>query len=157
MDTNAAGAQVLVLRHRRSDHDITNSVQVSSWESVWEAVHDHLVRIYPGARLDVLKRAFEDFDRLFRGRMPGYLGCDTVFHDIQHSLDMTLAMARLVEGHDISVARPDRLGPTRAILGLITALFHDSGYIRRSEDEGHRNGAEFTRYHVTRSAQFLDH
>ena len=156
MSTSSAGAQVLVLRNRRSDHDITNSVRVTDWESVWEAAHGHLASLYPGARFNVLKQAFEDFDRLFRGRMPGFLGCDTVFHDIQHSLDMTLAMARLVEGHERSVPAADRLGPTRAMIGVITALFHDSGYIRRSEDEGHRNGAEFTRYHVSRSAQFLD-
>ncbi|MEJ2515452.1 MAG: hypothetical protein P8080_08570 [Gammaproteobacteria bacterium] len=149
-------AQVLTLRHRRSDHDITNSVLVSHWQPVWEAVHDRFVRVFPGVNFRMLRRAFEDFDRLFRGRMPGYLGCDTVYHDIQHSLDMTLAMARLIEGHERTVPAADQLGSTRAMLGIITALFHDAGYIRRSEDEGHRNGAEFTRYHVTRSAQFLD-
>ena len=156
MDTTAPGGQVVPLRERRSDHDITNTVLVSRWEPVWEAVHDHLARVYPDLRTSLLRKAFEDFDALFRGRMPGYLGCDTVYHDIQHTLDMTLAMARLLEGHELSVAREARLGPTRATLGIITALFHDSGYIRRAEDEGHRNGAEFTRYHVSRSAQFLD-
>ena len=68
MDENPSGGQVLALRHRRSDHDITNTVLVSKWEPVWEAVHDHLAPVYPGAGLSVVKRAFVDFDRLFRGR-----------------------------------------------------------------------------------------
>jgi hypothetical protein len=34
-------------------------------------------------------------------------------------------------------------------------LFHDAGYIREFDDRLHRNGAEFTLYHVTRSARFL--
>jgi len=149
-------ARVLMLRDRRSDHDVTNSVPVTHWAPVWEVIHDTFTRLYPGMPLSVLRRAFEDFDDLFRGRTPGYLGCDTVYHDIQHTLDMTLALGRLIEGHELSVAEAERLGAPRAILGVICSLFHDSGYIRHSGDETHYNGAEFTRSHVTRSAQFLD-
>jgi hypothetical protein len=148
--------QVLMLRERRSDHDVTNTVLVTRWEPVWEAIHDSFSRLYPGMPIRVLRQAFEDFDRLFRGRMPGYLGCDTVYHDIQHTLDMTLALGRLIEGHDVSVGSGDRLGAPRAILGVIASLFHDAGYIRHARDELRRNGAEFTRSHVTRSAQFID-
>jgi hypothetical protein len=148
--------RVLMLRDRRSDHDVTNTVLVTHWEPVWEVVHDGFTRLYPNMPLRVLRQAFEDFDRLFRGRMGGYLGCDTVYHDIQHTLDMTLALARMIQGHEASVAAGDRLGAPRAILGVISSLFHDSGYIRHSDDEQNCNGATFTRSHVSRSAQFLD-
>jgi hypothetical protein len=156
MDARANTGRVLMLRDRRSDHDVTNSVLVTCWEPVWEIVHDAFTRLYPGTPLRVVRQAFEDFDLLFRGRMPGYLGCDTVYHDIQHTLDMTLAMGRMIEGHELSVAAGDRLGAPRAILGIVTSLFHDSGYIRHARDETLRNGAEFTRSHVSRSAQYLD-
>jgi hypothetical protein len=156
MEALKSKGRVLMLRNRRSDYDVTNTVLVSRWEPVWEAVHDSFAGLYPGMPLRVLRQAFEDFNKLFRGLTPGYLGCDTVYHDIQHTLDMTLAMARLIEGHELSVAAGDRLGAPRAILGIITSLFHDSGYIRHAEDESRRNGAEFTRSHVSRSAQFLD-
>jgi hypothetical protein len=156
MDAPATTGRVLMLRDRRSDHDVTNTVLVTRWEPVWEVVHDAFARLYPGMPLRVLRQAFEDFNRLFRGRMPGYVGCDTVYHDIQHTLDMTLAMARLIEGHELLTPAQDRLGAPRAILGVITSLFHDSGYIRHARDEIRRNGAEFTRSHVSRSAQFLD-
>jgi hypothetical protein len=156
MEALETKGRVLMLRDRRSDHDITNSVLVTSWEPVWENIHDSFTRLYPGMPLRVMRQAFEDFDRLFRGRMPGYLGCDTVYHDIQHTLDMTLALGRLIQGHELSVASGDRLGAPRAILGIITSLFHDAGYIRHARDEFRRNGAEFTRSHVSRSALFLD-
>ncbi|MDH3342617.1 MAG: hypothetical protein OEM07_02740, partial [Gammaproteobacteria bacterium] len=42
-----------------------------------------------------------------------------------------------------------------AILGIITALYHDSGYMRRKHDYKHHNGAEYTLTHVSRSAEFL--
>jgi hypothetical protein len=156
MECPVTKGRVLMLRERRSDHDVTNSVLVTQWESVWEDVHDNLTKLYPGVPLQILRRAFEDFDRMFRGRLPGYLGCDTVYHDIQHTLDMTLALSRLIHGHELSVAKDERLGAPRAILGVISSLFHDSGYIRHSQDDRGGNGAVFTRSHVTRSAQFLD-
>ena len=40
-------------------------------------------------------------------------------------------------------------------MALVTSLFHDAGYIREFDDRQHSNGAEFTLYHVTRSARFL--
>ena len=36
-----------------------------------------------------------------------------------------------------------KLGLHRATFGIITALFHDAGYIRREDDDEHKNGAEF--------------
>ncbi len=41
-------------------------------------------------------------------------------------------------------------------MGLITGLFHDVGYLRRADDQESRNGAEFTRVHVSRGAHFLE-
>ncbi|MFU8894884.1 MAG: hypothetical protein ACNA8J_00720 [Gammaproteobacteria bacterium] len=155
MEAVASKGRVLMLRDRRSDHDITNTVLVTDWKPVWEVVDRSFTRLYPGLPLRILHQAFEDFDKLFRGRMPGYFGCDTVYHDIQHTLDMTLALARLIEGHEVSVSAAERLGAPRAILGIICSLFHDAGYIRHTLDERRYNGAEFTRSHVTRSAQFL--
>ncbi len=148
--------QPSVSQDRRNDFDVTDTVQVSSPAAVRNAVHAIFTATYPGAALDRLWLAFYDFERLFTGRFPGYRGCDTTYHDMQHSLDMTLAVARLVAGYDRSVAAPDRLGVERALMTVIVSLFHDSGYIRHEErDASYRNGAEFTMYHVSRSADFL--
>ncbi|MGO9514028.1 MAG: hypothetical protein ACLP2F_10350 [Steroidobacteraceae bacterium] len=140
---------------RRNDYDVTNSVQVSSTEAVSEAVRDLFAAGWPGESFDRVAVAFEEFERLFSGRMPGYHGVDTVYHDRQHTLDMTLAMARLMLGYEASVDAQHRFGGERAVMALVTSLFHDAGYIREFDDLRHRNGAEFTLYHVTRSARFL--
>jgi len=141
---------------RRNDYDVTNTVQVSHPASVRNAVHELFAETFPGMSFDKLWLAFYDFDRLFTGRFPGYKGCDTTYHDMQHSLDMTLAVARLVAGYERSVEPKDRLGSRRAQMAIVTSLFHDSGYIRHEErDKDFSNGAEFTLYHVSRSADFL--
>jgi len=143
------------MQFRRSDYDVTNTVQVSSVAAVRRAVDELYSRTWPGGPIDKLGTAFTDFERLFNGQFPGYLGCDTVYHDVQHTLDDTLAMARLLVGYERSHAGEQRLGAERALLGLVVALFHDAGYIRQTDDTTHRNGAEFTRTHVGRGARFL--
>jgi hypothetical protein len=140
---------------RRSDFDVTNTVQVSSPQAVLEAVESLYRPVWPELELAPLAKAFAHFERVFAGDLPGYLGVDTVYHDRQHTLDITLALARLIVGHERTQPEAARLGSERAIVGLITGLFHDVGYIRRTEDLESRNGAEFTSTHVSRGARFL--
>jgi hypothetical protein len=144
------------IQERRSEYDVTNTVNVSSPVAVRDAVTSLLGELYPHDSVDPVWLAFHDFERLFSGQDADYHGVDTAYHDIQHSLDMTLALARLVAGHERSVEASDRLGAERATLAIVTSLFHDAGYLRhRTLDQGKRNGAEFTLRHVTRSSQFL--
>ena len=143
------------MQYRRSDYDVTNTVQVSSVAGVRRAVEELYTRTWPTGPVDKLGTAFTDFDRLFNGQFPGYLGCDTVYHDLQHSLDVVLATARLLSGYERGATDGDRLGAERALMGLVTALFHDAGYIREENEVEVPNGAVFTRSHVTRSAKFI--
>jgi hypothetical protein len=154
---------------RRSDFDVTNSVQVSSPEAVLRAVEALYRPTWPDAPIEPLRRSFEHFERLFAGEVAGFHGVDTVYHDRQHTLDITLALARLLVGYERQTSgavsqgpgtreggSPGRLGGERAVAGLITGLFHDVGYLRRADDQDSRNGAEFTRTHVSRGARFLE-
>src|SRR6185295_9199249 len=116
-----------------------------------------LSRLYPQSSFDSVWLAFHDFERLFGGHHPEYHAVDTSYHDIQHTLDMTLALARLIAGYEQSVESADRLGSDRAELAIVSALFHDSGYLRHKvRDEGAVNGAVFTRVHVSRSGAYLE-
>lgn len=141
--------------YRRSDFDVTDTVQVSSPPAVRAAVLQLYTDAWPGAPLATLESALDDFERLFTGRMSGYLGVDTVYHDLQHSQDVLLAMARLMAGYERSHPDGPRIGAERALMALVTALFHDSGYIRETSEKDVTNGAVFTRNHVTRSARYL--
>ena len=141
--------------HRRSNYDVTDTVQVSSPDAVRDAVLELYATTWPGADLDTPRRAIDDFARLFTGSMPGFVGVDTVYHDLQHTLDVVLAAARLFAGYERAAPEGTRLGPERALMGLVTALFHDAGYIREETETNVPNGAVFTRSHVTRSARFI--
>jgi len=140
---------------RRSDFDVTNTVQVSSPDAVLASIRTLVEPTWPLLSMEPLERAFAHFERLFAGEVPGYCGVDTVYHDRQHTLDITLALARLLVGYERQHGEAARLGGERALVGLITGLFHDVGYLRRADDHESRNGAEFTRTHVSRGANFL--
>ena len=139
------------MRYRLTHNDVSNKINVESVDAVNGAVRRIYLDLYPSASHNLLDRTFIDFKRLFSGRYPGYHTCDTRFHDIRHTLDVTLAMARLIDGYERNHIESEQLGPQRALLGLIVALLHDAGYIR------HKDGAEFTLVHVERSAQCMSH
>lgn len=140
---------------RLNDFDVTGTVQVSSTAAVREAVADLCQDTWDNFPFEPVTRAFEQFERMFAGEVPDYYGVDTVYHDRQHTLDVTLALARLMAGHDRTRQPLQQLGAERAAAGLIIGLFHDVGYLRRKDDGVYRHGAELTRIHVSRGAQFL--
>ena len=135
--------------------DVTGRVDVSDADAVCAAACAIFARHYPGQDLARLEGAFAAARILYLGRFPGYHACDLPYHDLRHVLDVTLAMARLLDGYLRSQAGEARFSCTEALLGIVVALFHDSGYIRRAGDTRHRHGAEYTRVHVSRGARFL--
>ena len=140
---------------RRSNYDVTNLVNTTDPTAVYREVDRIFVTLYPSAPSRILQRSFRDLARLHHGEYPGYRACDTSYHDLQHTLDVTLAMARLMDGYERSPDCPVALGPRLFGLGVVTALFHDVGYLRRASDTRHKNGAEYTLRHISRGAKFL--
>jgi len=143
------------MQDRLNQNDVSNRVDVENPSRVRNAVLAIFAARYPGADLAPLARGFDDVAALFEGSFPGYLACDTLYHDVRHTLDMSLAMARLVDGYERSCAVADRLGPRRAMLGVLVALLHDAGYLKRVSESHVENGAVFTKVHVSRSADFI--
>jgi hypothetical protein len=141
---------------RRNDYDVTNLVQTTAPT----AVYDEIIRLFQGLYEEpagrLLQRAFHDVERLYQGEDAEYYPCDTSYHDIQHVLDVTLAMGRLMDGYQRSRRNgTPALPPELFVLGVLSALFHDFGYLRRRSDRRHRYGAEYTLTHVARGATFL--
>lgn len=140
---------------RRNDFDVTNRVQTTDPGSVKSEL-DRLFRLlYPAAAHGGMDRVFQDTVSLYRGEYPGYQACDTNYHDLQHVLEVTLAMARLMDGYERSRSGTPAFGVRLFQLGIMTALLHDVGYLRKSRDRRAKNGAEYTKIHIARGARFL--
>lgn len=145
-------------RQRPGHMDVTNTVDVTDPAAVAVAVRRILQARYPDYDFSPVDALVEDFASLYGGTFPGFRACEIKYHDAQHVLDVTLAMARLLDGHEHDPEPVGSLGPELALAGIAAALFHDSGYIRRTRDHRHKSGAAYTRIHVMRSERFIaDH
>jgi hypothetical protein len=141
------------MQQRRSDYDVTNTVKTTDVATVAAEVRRIYLDLYRKADVTALNRAFTDFAALYAGENPEYYACDTGYHNVQHVLDVTLAMARLLDGYRRAGREP--LDERLFSMGVIVALYHDCGYIRHRKDTRHHHGAEYTLTHVARGARYL--
>ncbi|MDD5208355.1 MAG: hypothetical protein PHV36_03135 [Elusimicrobiales bacterium] len=126
-------------------------VDMFSPQAVLEEVKNIFINSYPVGEFGEVRKVFADFLRLYSGKYPGFHACNTHYHDKMHVTDALLAMARLIDGHNIAHKKmPVRL----AKLGLIAAIFHDAGFIKSVQDVS-GTGAKYTLTHVDRSIHFL--
>jgi hypothetical protein len=141
---------------RRNNFDVTNSIDTTNVASVSREVVRIFSERYPGSDTGTLIRAFDDVARMYLGEYPGYRACDTEYHNLQHTLDVTLAMARLMDGYEASGDGARSIDERLFVFGVIAALLHDIGYIRHNKDTRHQNGAEYTLTHVSRGGRFIE-
>ncbi len=90
--------------------------------------------------------------RLFEGELPGYQACDTLYHDLEHTMECSLAMSRILSG--MYKANGNCLTPQLAEWGLVASLLHDTGYIK-TEGDYTGTGAKYTKTHILRGAHFI--
>jgi len=121
-----------------------------------EAVLDEVLLILKSISTDVdsapVSSAFMTTLELFKGTYLGYQACNTEFHDLRHSIETLLAMARLIHG---AVIDGKNFTNDQIVVALIAAILHDAGYIQEGSDRG-GTGAKYTASHVQRSMDFLE-
>lgn len=121
-------------------------------QSVLDEVKTTVFIMFPEFGFTRIRCVFEDTVRLFQGQYPGYRKCNTRYHDLKHTTDTLLALVRLIHGATENKAS---FSEKNVGLGLISALFHDTGYIQSINDNV-GTGAKFTASHISRSTAFME-
>ncbi len=88
----------------------------------------------------------------FNGGYKDYQAIDAHYHDLEHTLQGILCMARLLRGREARGQEP-RLTQIMFELGMLAILMHDTGYLKKRDDRG-GTGAKYTLTHVDRSIEF---
>lgn len=101
--------------------------------------------------MDQFQSVYQDIVRLFNGEYPGYRASNTKYHNLEHTIMVTLATARLIHG---SIQGGFQFKPDNILLGILAALFHDSGLIQTKQDKK-GTGAKYTIGHEKRSVNFM--
>ncbi len=98
-----------------------------------------------------LRIAFGRTMELYQGGYPGFRACNTEYHDLDHTVDTFLLMARLLHGAALCGSR---FTGRQLLVGLAAALLHDAGYIQETTDRS-GTGAKYSITHVERSMEFI--
>ncbi|SDU11406.1 hypothetical protein SAMN05444156_2035 [Verrucomicrobium sp. GAS474] len=98
-----------------------------------------------------IETLFTRVSALFEGKHASYQACDTVYHDFQHTCEVSVALVRLIDG-SLRDPNPWSLRAADFRHAVTAALFHDIGYLKERGD-GEGTGAKFTSIHVARGAQ----
>ncbi len=131
-----------------------SSVDTRNDDAVQREVHVSYVSLFPQGDAAFVPTAFGWLRTCFAGSHADYQAIDAHYHDLEHTLQGTLCMARLLQGRQEALARP-LLTRRMFELGLLAMLFHDTGYLKRKDDrEG--TGAKYTLTHVARSVSFAE-
>ena len=108
--------------------------------------------VFPQGDPDFIPRVFDWTSDCFTGRYKDYQAIDARYHDLQHTLQVTLCMARLLRGRHVAKATPV-LTQKMFEVGLTAILLHDTGYLKKRKDT-QGTGAKYTLIHVDRSMEF---
>lgn len=110
-----------------------------------------LTFVNPNYDILLLQQVYHDIICLFNGEYPGYRASNTRYHNLEHTCAVTLATARLVHGLHV---QGHRFSSRLVELGLIGALFHDTGLIQ-TDEEREGTGAQYTIGHEDRSIRLM--
>jgi len=131
---------------------LSRLINMENPESILDEVQTIASMMFKEFDFDILNHIFQDIVRLFRGEYPGYQKCNTEYHNLKHTTDTFLAMARLVHGAFVS---GEKFTSKHVTQGLTCALMHDTGYIQTLDDEM-GTGAKYTGMDTKRSIVFME-
>ena len=101
--------------------------------------------------IKAFERLFYDIQKLFMGHYPGFRASNTKYHNLDHTMSVALASARLMHGGFVEGVTFET---KNILLGMAASLCHDTGFIQ-TKDENEGTGAKYTVGHEQRSIDFM--
>jgi hypothetical protein len=126
-------------------------ISLDNPQEVMAEVKKSVVAMFGAFDFKQFDQVFNDILKLFHGNYPGYRPCNTLYHDLSHTMDCLLVTAKLIHGASLSGITFEK---NDVSLGLISALMHDTGYIQ-AVDDNTGTGAKYTVCHIERSIEFM--
>jgi hypothetical protein len=115
-------------------------------------VQEAYLEMFPQGDRGFIPMIFQWAVAWFDGKYLDYQAIDAHYHDLEHTLQGVLCMARLLRGRQAQGQEP-KLTQRMFELGMLAILLHDTGYLKkRGDNEG--TGAKYTLTHVDRSIGF---
>jgi hypothetical protein len=110
---------------------------------------------YDESDMEFIQTFFNDIIDLFSGKQQGFLKCDTVYHDLSHTLQVVFVFLRIIRGWNLK-EKSSKISKESLTIGIIAALLHDAGYLK-TEDDADGTGGKYTFIHIQRGIDFARH
>ncbi|MBU1002143.1 MAG: hypothetical protein KKE73_06435 [Proteobacteria bacterium] len=135
----------------QADVKLYDLVDIADPSALLAEVHLLVEAIHPDFDFGFMDRIYADAERLFQGEYPGYRSSTTMYHNLQHTVEVFLCSARLLHG---AAQEGKTVNARLTELTLASSLLHDVGLIQEETDlEG--TGAKYTVGHEQRSIAFM--
>ncbi len=141
----------MIVAAGKREIQLSRMLDMEDPQKVLDEVREIVLTMFPKFAFGTLETVYNDIVRLFQGEYPGYRKCTTEYHDLNHTTDVFLVMARLMHGAFLC---GEKLAKEHINLGLICALMHDTGYIQTIDDNV-GTGAKYTLIDTRRSIAFM--
>ena len=127
------------------------SIPTDDITAVTDAITEIGTACFPKQTLDRIGKLVQSVNELYQGKIPPYQASDMAYHDLEHTLQVTLCWSQMflaLKKHrmEVPVTYADFL------LGTAACLLHDTGYLKESGDPG-GTGAKYVLIHEHRSCQ----
>ena len=110
---------------------------------------------YNESNTESIQTFFNDIIDLFSGKKQGFLKCDTVYHDLSHTLQVVFVFLKIIRGWNRK-EKSSKISKESLTIGIIAALLHDAGYLK-TEDDAEGTGGKYTFIHIQRGIDFARH
>ena len=130
---------------------LLENLKTSDYSEVAKAVLEIQSEVFPKVDASMISVLFKDVTAMFKGNFWNYQAMDTVYHDLEHTLRVTLCWVRMVANRNQLHIKPV-ITDKNFIIGLHGIILHDIGFLKENGDhEG--TGAKFTFVHEKRSCE----
>lgn len=130
------------------NRDPTDSIMfITDPDAILIEVSELLSRMGCSTLITVSTSVFRDVQKMFRGEFGSFKPSNTPYHDLDHTLSVFLAAARIAHG---AFVNGSRLGEAEMLRTLVASLLHDSGYLQ-TVDDAEGTGAKYGDKHELRS------
>ncbi len=125
------------------------SIPTKDPEAVEAALTEYGAACFPGQKLERIRKLMAAVLDLYKGKIHPYQASDMAYHDLEHTLQVTLCWTRMF--HSLKEHRPEvPLVYADFLLGIAACLLHDTGYLKESNDPM-GTGAKYVLIHEHRS------
>ena len=104
-----------------------------------------------GSDSKLLNSLLSDITTLYHGGWDSHQACQTGYHNFGHALDVALLTARMIGGWNrLKDETHPQVGSDLFLAAIASALFHDTGYIKETDDST-GTGGKYSFNHEARS------